>query len=106
MAMLSCLNKRIKTFVLSCVAASLFACADSTLSSDRTSYENTGVTITEADYKDALYGFWLGQSIANWTGLVTEMDKIGDIGTLKTGPFYTRDDWGGIQTTQLPRGAA
>ncbi|MEJ2299834.1 MAG: ADP-ribosylglycohydrolase family protein [Woeseiaceae bacterium] len=36
--------------------------------------------------------FWLGQSIANWTGLVTEMDKIGGDGP--AGEFYTRDDWG------------
>ncbi|MCC6725902.1 MAG: ADP-ribosylglycohydrolase family protein, partial [Saprospiraceae bacterium] len=41
-----------------------------------------------------LYGFWLGECIANWTGLVTEMDKIGNLGELKTGPFYTREDWG------------
>jgi hypothetical protein len=45
-------------------------------------------------YKDQLYGFWLGQCIANWTGLVTEMDKIGNIGEIKTGDFYTRKDWG------------
>ena len=42
-----------------------------------------------------LAGFWLGQSLANWTGLVTEMDKIGDVGEIRTGPFYTRSDWGG-----------
>lgn len=40
-----------------------------------------------------MHGFWLGQSIANWTGLVTEMDKIGGDGP--AGIFYTRDDWGG-----------
>jgi len=50
--------------------------------------------ISRADYKDQLYGFWLGQCIANWTGLVTEMDKIGNIGEVKTGEFYTREDWG------------
>lgn len=50
--------------------------------------------ISRDSYGDKLYGFWLGQSIANWTGLVTEMDKIGDIGELKTGDFYTREDWG------------
>ena len=50
--------------------------------------------ISRSTYYDQLYGFWLGQSIANWTGLVTEMDKIGNIGELKTGDFYTRDDWG------------
>lgn len=32
--------------------------------------------ISREKYSDQLYGFWLGQSIANWTGLITEMDKI------------------------------
>lgn len=50
--------------------------------------------ISRSDYIDKLQGFWLGQCIANWTGLVTEMDKIGNIGEFKTGDFYTRDDWG------------
>ena len=50
--------------------------------------------ISKAKYKDQLEGFWLGQCIANWTGLVTEMDKIGNIGEIKTGDFYTREDWG------------
>jgi hypothetical protein len=44
-------------------------------------------------YQDRLYGFWLGQCIANWTGLVTEMDKIGGDGP--HGEFYTRENWGG-----------
>ncbi|PLX12023.1 MAG: heme biosynthesis protein HemY, partial [Marinilabiliales bacterium] len=52
------------------------------------------IYISIDDYKDQLYGFWLGQCIANWTGLVTEMDKIGNIGEIKTGNFYTREDWG------------
>ena len=50
--------------------------------------------LSRAEYKESLYGFWLGQCIANWTGLVTEMDKIGNIGEIQTGPFYTREDWG------------
>ena len=50
--------------------------------------------IQKEQYHDQLEGFWLGQSIANWTGLVTEMDKIGNIGDIKTGAFYTRADWG------------
>jgi hypothetical protein len=45
-------------------------------------------------YEEKLQGFWLATCIANWTGLVTEMDKIGNVGELKTGPFYTRLDWG------------
>lgn len=51
--------------------------------------------LSRLEYRDKLYGFWLGQCIANWTGLVTEMDKIGNIGEVRTGPFYTREDWGG-----------
>lgn len=54
----------------------------------------TDVIISRDEYFDKLQGFWLGQCIANWTGLVTEMDKIGNIGELKTGDFYTREDWG------------
>ena len=50
--------------------------------------------ISRTAYSNKLYGFWLGQCIANWTGLVTEMDKIGNIGEVKTGTFYTRADWG------------
>ena len=56
--------------------------------------EATDMVISRVDYSNKLYGFWLGQCIANWTGLVTEMDKIGNIGEIKTGPFYTREDWG------------
>lgn len=52
------------------------------------------LTINRDHYRDQLYGFWLGTCIANWTGLVTEMDKIGNIGEIKTGDFYTRADWG------------
>jgi hypothetical protein len=50
--------------------------------------------ISRSKYLNKLYGFWLGECIANWTGLVTEMDKIGSIGEIKTGVFYTREDWG------------
>ena len=49
--------------------------------------------IQKDKYSNKLEGFWLGQSIANWTGLITEMDKIGNIGEIKTGSFYTRENW-------------
>lgn len=55
--------------------------------------------ISRTKYADKLEGFWLAQCIANWTGIVTEMDKIGNIGDIKTGDFYTRKDWG---TPDLP----
>ncbi|WP_373517026.1 ADP-ribosylglycohydrolase family protein [Pricia sp.] len=55
----------------------------------------TDRTISRSDYKEKLYGFWLGQCIANWTGLVTEMDKIGGGGKDgKAAGFYTRENWG------------
>lgn len=52
------------------------------------------IVISRSAYKDKLHGFWLGQSIANWTALTTEMDKIGNIGDIKSGDFYTREHWG------------
>ncbi|NNF32940.1 MAG: ADP-ribosylglycohydrolase family protein [Saprospiraceae bacterium] len=70
---------------------------------EKTTIENSGPSnnheasqlfISKEKYKRQLHGFWLGQCIANWTGLVTEMDKIGNIGEIQTGAFYTREDWG------------
>ena len=48
---------------------------------------STDIIISRNQYADKLQGFWLGQCIANWTGLITEMDKI-------EAPFYTDNDWG------------
>ena len=50
------------------------------------------LAISRAEYLEKLHGFWLGQCIANWTGIITEMDKIGGEG--ERGKFYTREDWG------------
>jgi hypothetical protein len=47
--------------------------------------------VSRDQYQEKLEGFWLGQNIANWTGLITEMDKVG---TPQTMPFYTDNDWG------------
>ena len=57
--------------------------------------------ISIIQYKEKLKGFWLGQCIANMTGLVTEMDKIGNIGEIKTGKFYTSDDWGKLDQPSI-----
>ena len=48
---------------------------------------STELIISRARYVDQLQGFWLGQCIANWTGLITEMDKI-------EAPVYTDNNWG------------
>jgi hypothetical protein len=55
------------------------------------------IRLSRKVYADKLYSFWLGQCIANWTGLVTEMDKIGGEGKDGKGAgFYTRANWGGF----------
>lgn len=75
-----------------------YSCKTETKNNEATEISNQEkketIVLSRKDYHNQLYGFWLGQCIANWTGLVTEMDKIGNIGELKTGDFYTRDDWG------------
>ncbi|MBF66424.1 MAG: heme biosynthesis protein HemY [Gammaproteobacteria bacterium] len=54
--------------------------------------DDHAITLSRTEYAESLQGFWLGQCIANWTGLVTEMDKVGGKGV--SGIFYTRHDWG------------
>lgn len=56
--------------------------------------KNSDIKVNRENYYEKLQGFWLGTCIGNWTGLITEMDKIGNIGEIKTGSFYTRHDWG------------
>jgi hypothetical protein len=75
----------------------LFSCSDKQTTTDAESSSQSATSaliINKAEYQQAMYGFWLGQSIANWTGLVTEMDKIGNLGDIKTGDFYTSKNWG------------
>ena len=64
--------------------------------------KSTDRRFSRSEYADKLYGFWLAQCIANWTGLVTEMDKIGGDGKDgKCGGFYTRENWGGPDEPNL-----
>jgi len=77
----------------------MFSCknvsnSDSAVEAEGYIIKDTDFVISRTDYINKLEGFWLAQCIANMTGLVTEMDKIGNIGEIKTGEFYTRDDWG------------
>ncbi|MFQ6610474.1 MAG: ADP-ribosylglycohydrolase family protein [Fidelibacterota bacterium] len=60
----------------------------------RYSPDKTDMVLNREVYYEKLQGSWLGACIGNWTGLVTEMDNIGNIGDIKTGDFYTRHDWG------------
>jgi hypothetical protein len=43
--------------------------------------------IDRADYADRLHAMWLGQCIANWTGLISEGRRVEP-------PFLTDADWG------------
>ena len=72
-------------------ATTLGGCDEQTVEAPAISATSAYV-ISRSEYAEKMYGFWLGQSIANWTGLVTELDKIGGEGP--HGRFYTRDDWG------------
>jgi hypothetical protein len=49
--------------------------------------QTTDRVVNRSDYLQKLQGFWLGECIANWTGLVTE-------GVKKSGPFFTDKGWG------------
>ncbi len=80
--------KPISSFASFCLILFAIAAGASSAQEHRAGY----LKISKAEYKDKLEGFWLGQSLANWTGLITEMDKIGGEGI--HGQFYTRDDWG------------
>ncbi len=80
--------------IVAAMAAMALGCAGCQLSTPATETEQVEtIEIDRERYMDRLHGFWLGQSIGNWTGLVTEMDKIGGDGP--HGKFYTRDDWQG-----------
>ena len=48
--------------------------------------DTKNLVISRTDYAERLQGFWLGQNIANWTGLITEMDRV-------EAPFYTDEQW-------------
>ena len=50
--------------------------------------------LSRSKYMEQLQGFWLTQCIANWTGLITEMDKIEP-------PFYTDENWDGLDERNI-----
>ena len=94
-----------KNLILLSLLSAIFACSydkksdfriskDPNLDYNEYSPKGNEIILSRTEYLNKLKGFWLAQCIANWTGLVTEMDKIGNIGELKTGNFYTREDWG------------
>lgn len=68
---------------------------DTVLSYNNYTPKSSDRQISRSAYAEKLYGFWLAQCIANWTGLITEMDKIGGEGKDgKCAGFYTRENWG------------
>ena len=62
-------------------------CDDSNESPVRPDVEIERETIiNRSEYRDKLRGFWLGSSIANWTGLTTENER-------SERPFFSDEDW-------------
>lgn len=55
---------------------------------------STDRMISRAEYMNRLQGFWLAECIANWSGLITEMDKVRP-------PFYTDENWGGPDAANI-----
>ena len=96
------------SFIISLNSCSLeISSKQNIIKDDNLEYKNytpTGkeIIVSRNDYFNKLKGFWLAQCIANWTGLVTENDKIGNIGKSNTGDFYTREDWGKKDELNLP----
>jgi hypothetical protein len=88
------MKKTIISINIIAIVGTLFVSPGLVFADESSKQQAPTTSILKADYQQQLYGFWLGQSIANWTGLVTEMDKVGNVGEIKTGAFYTRDDWG------------
>jgi hypothetical protein len=85
----------VKPCFLLCSFILLFASCGPATPSETEGIAPAEISIDRTLYQDQLEGFWLAQCIANWTGLITEMDKIGNIGDISTGDFYTRENWGG-----------
>lgn len=84
------------TFACTGVEKSDVSAADPNLEYKAYVPEPSDLMISRSDYADKLHGFWLAQCIANWTGLITEMDKIGVAVENGNGDgFYTRENWGG-----------
>lgn len=52
--------------------------------------------LSRCEYADRLRAMWLGETIANWTGLTTE-------GVRTDAPFYTDEDWGTDQDISWKR---
>jgi len=60
---------------------------DPDLTYSKESCTEDNIIISRSDYYEKLQGFWLGECIANWTGLTTE-------GARNSAPFLTDEDWG------------
>lgn len=89
-------------FFLSCKNMNTNILVDPELTYNDYTPNSTDRVISRSEYKNKLYGFWLGQNIANWTGLVTEMDKIGGEGKYgRAAGFYTRENWNGPDSPNL-----
>ncbi len=76
-----------KSIIIWSVLVSLFV-GSVTAAENLTHLNSPGTRqLNRQDYADRLRAMWLGEAIANWTGLTTE-------GVKQDAPFYTDEDWG------------
>ena len=93
------LNKLIALIMLVCIMVSGFPSSSAVASggcNERMIFTNR--QLSRDDYADRLRAMWLGETIANWTGLTTEA-------VIQDAPFYTDEDWErdqGIDWKQYP----
>ena len=69
-----------------------------TLSIAQAALSQPTIIIDRNAYAEQMRGFWLGQTLANWTGRRTEAARTGI--DLVNYPFFTDDNWGNTYVTQ------
>lgn len=77
--------------LFACLTVTASNALSATLQDDELNYQKIEVTpdhftVPRSEFVNKLHGFWLAQSIANWTGLITETRR-------NDYPFYTDMDW-------------
>lgn len=78
--------------VVTCVVIGYDLCAQEVIRDPELTYpkytcQKEHLVISRSAYHEKLQGFWLGECIANWTGLRTE-------GVKKSAPYFTDKGWG------------
>ena len=80
------------------IRASSIAAFIITLSIAQVALSQPTITIDRDAYAEQMRGFWLGQTLANWTGRLTEAARTGT--DMANYPFFTDANWGNTYVKQ------